>query len=354
MTLMNRNKQRIAVSRIAEIVEGTLEGDGSVTVTWLASLEEAGPDEVTFADEKRLSKLADCAAGAAIVSKKGDVPAGISLPLIRVENVSLAIARLLAHFQIPEDLPPVGVDARACVSPDAQLGKDVRIGPGAVVGARAKIGDRSVLLANAVVESDAVIGEDVLLREGVVIGHDCQLGRGVIVGANSVIGGDGFGYNYRNGVHHKVPHLGNVVLEDEVEIGACSCVDRAKFGSTRIGAGTKIDNLVQIAHNVQTGRGCLMAALVGIAGSTKLGDYVVLGGHVGLRDNITIGDGAQVAAYSACSEDVPAGKVMFGIPAIAFREKYRQISCVNQLPELYKKIEQLEMRLKTLESSEND
>jgi UDP-3-O-[3-hydroxymyristoyl] glucosamine N-acyltransferase len=198
---------------------------------------------------------------------------------------------------------------------------------------------------------DVRVGGECRLHEGVVVRHGCTLGERVEIGPNSVIGQDGFGYYFQDGAHHKVPHIGTVVIEDDVEIGACSCVDRAKFGATRIGAGTKIDNLVQIAHNVETGRGCLLAGQVGIAGSARLGDTVVLGGHAGVRDNIRLGDGVQAAAFSAVAGDIEAGQVVGGVPARPVREQMRAVHAAAKTPEMAKKLRDLQARIERLESA---
>lgn len=344
----------LTVRRVAELIGGTVEGDDSGRIESVSALDSAGPADVTFAtDEKRLARVGECRGGALIVPKSAELPHPSPVPLIRVEDVRSAVALLLGHLSPPPDLPPLGVDPTARISPDAQVGEGVRIGPGVVVASAAKIGRGSTLCANVSIGLNADLGEDVLLYEGVSVRRDCILGNRVIVGPNSVIGYDGFGYYQDAGVHHRIPHIGNVVIEDDVEIGACSCVDRAKFGTTRIGAGTKIDNLVQIAHNVQIGRGCMLAAQCGIAGSAKLGDYVVFGGNVGIRDNITIGDRVTCAAYTAVANDVPDGQTLFGIPAIPAREKFRQISLTNKLPQLVQRVRALEERLKGVESAED-
>ena len=343
----------LTVRQVAELVGGSVEGDETVQIGGVAAVDSAGPLELTFAqDEKRCAMLADSGAAAALVGPTG-AAVTCEMPLIRVDDVLSALSKVLGRFALPEDLPTVGVHPLAVVAPDAEVADDVAVGPGVVIGPRARIGRGSVLCANTCVSADVVLGEAVVLHEGVVIKSGCLLGDRVRIGPNSVIGYDGFGYCTVDGVHQHVPHVGNVVIEDDVEIGACACVDRAKFGTTRIGTGTKIDNLVQIAHSVQTGRGCLLASLVGIAGSTRLGDYVVLGGHVGVRDNITIGSGVQCAAYSAIPDDVSDGQKLFGIPAIAFRQKFREVALTARLPELYKRLSVLEKRLADLGSPED-
>ena len=341
----------LTVGQVAELVGGTVEGDGSVQIVRIASLDEAGPEELTFAaDEKRAGLVARSKAGAAIVGRSAPRAA---MPLIRVDNVQAAVARLLAHLAGPEDLPPVGIDASAIVSPDAEVASDAAVGPGVVIGPRARVGGGCALCANVTVGADVVLGTGVVLFEAVVIRSGCRIGHRVRIGPNSVIGSDGFGYYFTDGVHHKVPHIGNVVIEDDVEIGACSCVDRAKFGSTRIGAGTKIDNLVQVAHNVQIGRGCILVGQCGIAGSAKLGNHVVIGGSAGVRDNIALGDGVQCAAFAAVASDVPDGQRIAGIPARDARETMRIIHASERLPALLKRVKDLESRLSALESSKD-
>ncbi|NQU74979.1 MAG: UDP-3-O-(3-hydroxymyristoyl)glucosamine N-acyltransferase, partial [Planctomycetes bacterium] len=254
----------------------------------------------------------------------------------------------------PEDLPPEGVHPSAVVDATALLGSGVAVGPHAVVGAGATLGDNVVVCANVYVGADAVIGDGSVLMPGVVVSRRCRIGRRCRLHANAVIGADGFGYYFRDGAYHKIPHIGTVEIGDDVEIGACSCVDRAKFGATRIGDGTKIDNLVQIAHNVQIGKGVILAGLVGVAGSSKLGDYVVLGGHAGIRDNITVGDEVRVAAYSAVLQDVPPGQTIGGIPAFDERQCVRVYHLQQKLPELKKQLEQLQARVNGLENATKD
>ena len=337
------------VQSLAQLLGGRVEGDGAVAIRGLASLEAAEAGELTFvADAKHAARLGDSRASAALVA--ADLAVSAAMPLIRVQNVEAAVAKLLGHWAPPDDHPPVGVHPSAVIAGDAQVADTARVGAGVVIGPRARIGAGSILRAGASVGADAVVGRDCLLTEGVVIGARCILGDRVIIGPNSVIGWDGFGYYFADGRHHKIPHIGHVEIGDDVEIGACACVDRAKFGATRIGAGTKIDNLVQIAHNVQIGRCCILAAHVGVAGSTRLGDGVVLGGHVGVRDNITIGDGVTSAAYAAIAGDVPSGQTVLGIPARDAREALRIIQAWPKLPDLLKRVRELESRIGALES----
>ncbi|MCK4276474.1 MAG: UDP-3-O-(3-hydroxymyristoyl)glucosamine N-acyltransferase [Phycisphaerae bacterium] len=344
-------KLPLTVEQIAKIVGGQVKGDGTARIEALATIEAAGPGELTFAvDEKRARRVSKSKAGAVIV---GALPQAAPMPLIRVENVQAAVAALLGALAEPEDLPPPGTDETAAVDNSAQIAPDVAIGPGAVVGRGARIGTGTVLCAKVVIGTGVELGENSLLHEGVVVKGGCKIGNRVRIGPNSVIGTDGFGYYFQDGVHHKIPHIGTVIIEDDVEIGACSCVDRAKFGATRIGPGCKIDNLVQIAHNVQLGKGSVLAALTGVAGSTKLGQYVVLGGHVGIRDNITLGNGVNVGACTCVAGNVADGQTVFGIPAGPARAQLRIHQAMYKLPDLLKRVKSLEAKVGDLESTED-
>jgi len=342
----------MTVRAAAEFIGGSVEGDGERIISGIAPIDTAGGDDITFAaDAKFAARLSNCKAAAAII---GQDVAAAPMPLIRVKSVQPALAKLLVQFAPPEDLPPRGVHPSAVIAGDAQIADGAAIGPNVVISSRAKIASGCILCAGVFVGADVRIGDNTILFEGVVIRHDCQIGNRVRIGPNSVIGYDGFGFYFSDGAHHRVPHVGEVVIEDDVELDACTCVDRAKFGQTRVGAGTKVDNLVQIAHNVHVGKGCLMAAQAGIAGSTELGNFVVLGGHAGIRDNIKLGDGVQCTALAGVGQDVPAGQVVMGIPARPITETLRIFHASAKLPDLLKKIKELESRLQAIESPKDN
>ena len=342
----------MTLREVADLVGGEVEGDDSVRIERVASLDEASPSDLTFAADRRRGKqLAHCRAAGALV---GRGTPGAGMPLVRVDDVQAALIAVLTAVAPPEDLPPAGVHASAVVAEDALLGEDVGIGPGVVIGAGARIGPRTRVCANAVIGADVAVGADAVLAEGVVVRSRCLIGDRVRIGSNSVIGYEGFGYHVVDGQHRRIPHTGGVVIEDDVEIGACSCVDRAKFGQTRIGRGTKIDNLVQVAHNVQIGPGCILVAQCGLAGSLRAGRNVVIGGHAGLRDNIVIGDGARVSACACVAGDVPAGETVAGTPAGPLSVQRRVWVALRKLPDLLKRVASLESRLGKLDAADDD
>ena len=246
--------KELTIKDLAELIGGKVEGTGQGTVNWIAEPDLADENHLTFAtSESRIHQLATSRAAVAIVDEHSEVPE-LTMPLIRVENIQESIAKVLDFFAAAEELPAKGLHPGSTVGPDVQLPEDVRVGPNVSIGARTRIGNGTVLLGSVCIGSDVQIGSDSFLCEGVVVRYGCRIGNRVRIGSNTVIGYDGLGFFFQDGEHRKVTHIGNVVIEDDVEIGACSCVDRAKFGSTLIGTGTKIDNMVQIAHNVQTGK----------------------------------------------------------------------------------------------------
>jgi UDP-3-O-[3-hydroxymyristoyl] glucosamine N-acyltransferase len=336
---------------IADLVGGVVEGDGSVQVTHMAPIDQAGADAITFAlDVKRVAQLADTGAGGALVPADADTTE-LTVPVIKVERVDAALAMLLSAFAPKEDLPPVGVHPTAIVDDSATLGANVAIGPYVVIGANVTIGDGTAICAHVAIGADVTIGSDTVVAESTVIKSRSDIGSRVRIGPNCSIGYDGFGYFFAEGQHHMIPHVGHVIIEDDVHLGASVCVDRGKFGPTRVGAGTKVDNLVQIAHNVQVGKCCLLVGQCGIAGSAVLGDGVVIGGSAGVRDNITVGDGAQLAAYSAAAGDIPAGAGYGGTPARDMADMRRIVAATGKLPDLPKRVKQLEAAVEAIQKA---
>ena len=313
----------------------------------LASLGAAQPGDLSFLGNAKYRAEVP-ATRASVVLLPPDYlgePAADQLFLI-VDHPSVALARICARIeQSLWPRPAPGVHPSASVAPDAQIAPGATVGPLCVVEAGAVIGERSRLHAQVFVGRNARIGEDCWLMPGVVVATECVLGHRVRLQPGVIVGSDGFGYEFVQGRHEKVPQVGSVVIGDDVEIGANSTLDRARFSRTAVGEGTKIDNLVQIAHNVVIGKHCLICAQVGISGSTTLGDYVVLGGQAGIAGHLTIGKGAKSGGQAGVTSDVPPGAFVNGNPAIPFLLERRLVVLQHRLPDLFKRVGALEARL---------
>jgi UDP-3-O-[3-hydroxymyristoyl] glucosamine N-acyltransferase len=335
--------RELRLSELASVLGGTWEGDGDLVVTGAASLGEAGPADVSFfEDERYRADLRTTRAGAVLAKSGVEAP----VPVLRVERPYEAFTAVLARFAPARgELFPAGVHPTAVVDPTAELAPGVAVGPFSVVGAGVRIGAGTALGAHVVVGREVAIGADCLLYPQVTVREGCRIGDRCILHAGAVLGSDGFGFVHGPGGPRKVPQIGIVVLEDDVEIGANSCVDRATTGRTVIGAGTKVDNQVQIAHNVRIGRGCAISAQTGFAGSVTVGDGVIFGGQVGVADHLVIGDGAILAAKSGISKNVPAGETVFWYPALEISKARRLVALVRKLPEMARRLAELELRL---------
>jgi UDP-3-O-[3-hydroxymyristoyl] glucosamine N-acyltransferase len=260
-----------------------------------------------------------------------------------VDNPSVALARVCSRFeQLLWPKPPPGVHPSAQVAPEARVDPSATVGPLCVVEAGAVVGPRAHLQAQVFIGRGARVGEDCWLMSGAVVAAECELGRRVQLQPGAVVGGDGFGYEFVGGKHEKLPQVGNVVIGDDVEIGANSTLDRARFSQTRVGEGTKIDNLVQVGHNVVIGKHCMICAQAGIAGSTTVEDFVVLGGQVGVIGHITIGQGAQIGAQTGIGADVKPGEKLWGTPSLPYMLEQRLFILYRKLPELFKRVDALE------------
>jgi len=340
------------LAELAELVSGRVEGDPDRTVESIRALEAAGPGDLSFVTlaRYRARALASSASAllvgedlaATLAHDRGDRQ-GPGPDLLVVADAGYALARLLAHFH-PDPGHAAGIHPTAIVGEGAVVDPAAHLGPYAVIGAGSRVEAGAAVLAHAVVGSGCTIGERALIHPHAVLYDRTQVGAGCIVHSGVVLGGDGFGYATRGGVHHKVPQVGRVVLEDEVEIGANTTIDRAALGETRVGAGTKIDNQVMLGHNVQVGRRSLLCAQVGIAGSTRIGDGVVLGARVGAVDHVEIGDRVQAAAGTDVFESLPPGAVVGGSPAHPVGRWRRQLVLLWKLEEMFRRLRALERR----------
>ncbi len=331
------------VQEIAALVGGRLTSvSGQETkIHGVASLSEAEPGEITFfGNAKYIAQLKATRASAVLVPL--DFSEAISALAVQVENPSLAFAQLLQKFA-PEPIRfATGVHPTAVLGKDVVLGENVSIQPFVVIEDGAQIGANTVIGAHGYIGHEARIGQDCHFAARVTIGARCQVGNRVIIHSGAVLGSDGFGFEFAGGKHVKIPQTGIVQIDDDVEIGANTTIDRARFGRTWIQQGTKIDNLVQIAHNVVVGRHCILVSQAGVSGSTRLGNYVTLAGQVGVVGHIEIGDQAIVAAKSGVSKSVPPKEVFFGYPATQIQEQKEQLACIARLPKLYARVKKLE------------
>ncbi len=327
---------------LAARLGGSVVGDPGVEITGVGEPAGAGPGMIVYAAHGRALRVAEQSAAAAVLVP-ADLPPG-QKPAIQATNARLAFARLLELFAPPRGLAP-GIHPTAVIGAAVVLGQDVHIGPHVVLGDRVRIGARSALLAATVVGQEVIIGDDCTLYPHVTIRDGCALGNRVILHPGVVIGSDGFGYAQGEAAPVKIPHLGRVVIEDDVEIGANTTIDRATLGETRVGQHTKIDNLVQIGHNVKIGRNVTIVAETGIGGSTTIGDYVVLAGQVGVRDHVHIGERATVLAAALVSKDVRPGEVISGSYTLPRRDELRLQALLRRLPWLFEQVAALARRL---------
>jgi UDP-3-O-[3-hydroxymyristoyl] glucosamine N-acyltransferase len=332
---------------LAAELGGDVVGNPETEIRGVAGIREAVPGDITFiANERYDAYLVETNASAVICSR---TPREAVKPLLQVDNPYLAFQRVVGIFRPNTFRPAPGVHPTAVVDPTATLGPEVSIGPHGIVEAGARIGARTVLMGGCYVGHEAIIGEDCYFYPRVVVREECVVGSRCILHPGVVVGGDGFGFAFDAGRYHKVPQVGNVVIGDDVEIGANSTIDRATTDSTRIGDGTKIDNLVQIGHNVVTGQHCIIVAQVGISGSTRLEDYVTIGGQAGVIGHVTLGRGATVGAQSGVTKSVPPGKTVTGYPAMPHPVFKRLHAFLQKLPDLFHRTRDIEQRMEKLE-----
>jgi UDP-3-O-[3-hydroxymyristoyl] glucosamine N-acyltransferase len=341
-------------SELSRHIGGKLEG-GDRDLIRVASLSDAGPEDLSFLSHDRYAdQLAETGAGAVLVAEdyKGEAETEADVALIRVAAPYAALRQALEVLYPPRE-QPTGIHPTALIDPTAELGAGTAVGPYAVIEAEVKIGPNSAIGAGVFVGRAVQIGADCLLHPGVVVYSGSSLGDRVEMLANAVVGCDGFGHSQEDGRFLRIPQVGTAVIEDDVLIGSCSTVARATFGETRIKAGTKLDNLIMVAHNCSIGPNSAVAAQTGFAGSTKVGEGVQIGGQAGFAGHLTVNDGAIVGAQSGVTKDVPEGMYVFGYPARPSKEVWSQLAAMARLPELRRKVRELEQRLAELEAPED-
>ena len=348
-TRSNLSVTLISAADIARLVKGELIGDGKLLVSGFSGIKEAKKNELTFlSNPKYDSLLFDTQAGVILVPRQITCP---GKTLIRVDNPSLSFTEVVNHLlKGAPDYKPRGIHPTAVIAPQAKLAPGVAVGAHTIIEEGALVEKGCVIYANCYVGHETHLGENCLIYPQVVLREKVSLGNRVIIHSGTVIGSDGYGYVTVDGKHIKIPQVGSVLIEDDVEIGANVTIDRARFDKTIIGEGTKIDNLVHIAHNVTIGKHCLIIAQVGISGSTRIGNYVVLAGQVGVVGHLEIGDGAVIAAQSGVSKSIKAGEQVFGSPAQPIKEAYRTNAHIQRLDKYAEMIKNLKKRIEELEN----
>ncbi len=341
------------VGEIALLLNAQLLGDSQTLITGVAGIDTASAGTISYIENERMIEGAFAGSASAIIApeslrdelesqqQKSKTGRRRAKPVVLAGNPRLAFAKLIEWMQ-PTSVPEPGIHPTAVIEPDAIIGEGVTIREFCYVGHAARIDKGAILYPHVYVGDGAQIGEESVLYPGVVCGHHVQIGKRVKVHASSVIGGDGFGYVFDGQKHHKVPQIGTVIIEDDVEIGCNVCIDRAMMGATRIGEGTKIDNLVQIAHNVQIGKNCILCGQVGLSGSVIVEDNVMMAGQAGLRDHVTIGKGAILGAKAGVMADVGAGEFVAGAPAVPNRDYMKMNVASRKLPEMARQLRRLE------------
>ncbi|MGI5820027.1 MAG: UDP-3-O-(3-hydroxymyristoyl)glucosamine N-acyltransferase [Armatimonadota bacterium] len=335
------------LAELAERIEGELRGDGDVTITGVGHLEDASEGEITFADGPRVQSLANASRASALI-----VPPEVAVehkPFIVTEDPRLAFSKVLELFA-PDRRPAPGVHPTAVLGANVSLGENVSVGAHSYVGDGAIIGDNTVVHPLAYVGPETLIGSDCEIHPQVYVGPRVRMGDRVMVHAGASVGADGFGYLQTAQGHRKIPQIGTVILEDDVEVGANSTIDRATVAATTIGAGTKIDDQVHVAHNVRMGKNCLLCGQVGIAGSTTIGDNVVMGGQAGVNDHVEIGDNIIIAARASVFGNINEEGIYSGYPAAPHQQQLRAIALTRRLPRLMDRIKELEQTVENLRS----
>ena len=342
-----------SAKQIAEFIQGTIVGDENATVHTFAKIEEGMPGAISFlSNPKYTHYIYDTQSSIVLVNKDFEPEKEIKATLIKVDNAYESLAKLLNLYEMSKP-KKTGVAPLAYIAPTAKIGKDVYIAPFACVGDNAEIGDNTSLHPHATVGSGAKIGNNCILYSHATVYHDCRVGNNCTLHAGSVVGADGFGFAPSPEGYEKIPQIGITILEDNVEIGANTCIDRATMGATVIRKGVKLDNLIQIAHNVEVGSHTVMASQVGVAGSTKIGEWCMFGGQVGVAGHITVGNRVNMGAQSGVNGSVKDGKVLIGTPPIEFKNYFKSSAVFKKLPDMYLELASLKKELEELKKQLN-
>ncbi len=337
---------KLALSEIAKLIDGELCGNPEIVITGISGIKEAKEGEITFLANSKYDSLLKITQASAIITSRDPVKS--TKPIIKTDNPSMAFAKIVGIFAPSVIHHPNGVHPTALIQKNAKIGKNVAIGAYTIIEDNAVIGDGTIIYGNCYVGNDTKIGKKTIIYPHVSIRERITIGNRVIIHCGAVIGSDGFGFAKVKGIQEKIPQIGTVVVEDDVEIGANVTIDRARFDKTLIGKGTKIDNLVQIAHNVTIGENCLIIAQAGISGSTVLGKEVIIAGQAGLVGHIAVGDKAIAAAQAGVTKSIPPNTMVSGYPARKHLEAKRINAYVQNLPALYNKIKELEEKVNKL------
>jgi UDP-3-O-[3-hydroxymyristoyl] glucosamine N-acyltransferase len=337
----------VTLGDIAALVGGSVAGDESIHITGLNGIREAGDGDLTFISDSKYIPFLETTQAAAVVVTRNTV--STSKSLILVDDPRQAMLTILLHVQSLQDIHPAGIHGTAAVAESARVGANVALGPLVVVEDGAEIGDEAIVHGHCYIGRGSRIGANAVLYPNVTIRERVEIGARCVLHSGAVIGSDGFGFVQRGKIQVKIPQVGTVILGTDVEVGSNTAIDRATFGATIIGDGTKIDNLVQIGHNVRIGKNCIICGKSGIAGSTVLGDNVTIGASAGVNGHIEIGDGAVVAAFAGVTKSVLENSIMFGFPAVEVERGRRVYSALRQLPEAFRRLRSLEVRCAQLE-----
>ncbi len=342
-----------SAKQIAEFIQGTVVGDENATVHTFAKIEEGIPGSISFlSNPKYLHYIYDTKASIVLVNKDFTPEQEVKTTLIKVDNAYESLAKLLTLYEMSKP-KKTGIDSLAYIAPTAKIGKEVYIAPFAYIGEGAVIGDNTAIYPHATIGENAQIGNNCILYPNVTVYHDCRIGNQCILHAGSVIGADGFGFAPSPEGYEKIPQIGIVIIEDNVEIGANTCIDRSTMGATIVHKGVKLDNLIQIAHNVEVGSHTVMSSQVGIAGSTKIGEWCMFGGQVGVAGHIKVSDRVSVAAQSGIAKATKENQAIMGSPAIDAKQYFKCSAVFKNLPEMFSTVNQLQKEIEELKKQLN-